>query len=76
MRISVILAHPDKDSFNHAIAAAAAGALKEKEHEIYFHDLYEEKFDPLLSLEEIPGDAGRVRLYCNGEVVGAYCHDL
>ena len=30
MKISVILAHPDKKSFNHAIAATAIETLKQK----------------------------------------------
>jgi len=50
MKISVILAHPNRKSFNHAIAEAV---LKQNGHEIYFHDLYEEKFNPLSPAEEI-----------------------
>lgn len=57
MKVSVILGHPDKSSFNHAIAGAAVDTLREKGHEVCFHDLYEEKFDPILPMEEIPGDA-------------------
>jgi len=56
MKISVILAHPDKESFNHAIAAAAVETLNRNRHEVYFHDLYKEKFDPILPTEEIPED--------------------
>ena len=56
MRISVILAHPNKKSFNHAIAESAVDALRQNGHEVYFHDLYEEDFDPILSSEEIPKD--------------------
>jgi NAD(P)H dehydrogenase (quinone) len=57
MKISVILAHPDKESFNHAIAAAAVETLNKNGHQVYFHDLYREKFAPLLPFEEIPKDA-------------------
>ena len=57
MRISVILAHPDKGSFNHAIAAAAVNTLSRNGHEICFHDLYEEEFDPMLPSGEIPKEA-------------------
>ncbi|MCK5708885.1 MAG: NAD(P)H-dependent oxidoreductase [Candidatus Aureabacteria bacterium] len=57
MRISVILAHPNKESFNHAIAATTIETLKQNGHEVYFHDLYEENFDPILPSEEIPKDA-------------------
>lgn len=56
MEISVILAHPKKGSFNHAIAETAVDQLKKNGHAVYFHDLYKEKFDPLLHEEEIPKD--------------------
>jgi putative NADPH-quinone reductase len=57
MLISVILAHPDPNSFNHAIAQTAMGATKANGHKIFFHDLYQEKFKPLLPAEEILKDA-------------------
>ncbi|ABQ24312.1 NAD(P)H-dependent oxidoreductase [Geotalea uraniireducens] len=57
MKISVILAHPDAESFNHGIAATAEAALKSNGHEVFFHDLYAEGFDPLLSAAEIPKGA-------------------
>jgi putative NADPH-quinone reductase len=53
MKILMILAHPNKKSFNHAIAATAVKALQKKGHKVYFHDLYAERFDPLLSQKEI-----------------------
>ncbi|MEJ2055687.1 MAG: NAD(P)H-dependent oxidoreductase [Calditrichaceae bacterium] len=56
MNISLILAHPDPSSFNHAIAASALNSLNENGHHVYFHDLYGEKFDPVLLTEEIPSD--------------------
>jgi putative NADPH-quinone reductase len=57
MKISVILAHPNHESFNHAIAATAVEKLKQNRHMIYFHDLYKENFDPILLSEEIFKDA-------------------
>lgn len=57
MKISVILAHPDTGSFNHAIAEIAIDKLKENEHKVVFHDLYEEQFDPVMPVEEILRDA-------------------
>ena len=57
MNISVILAHPDPQSFNHAIAKSAVGALKRNGHHVFFHDLYAERFDPLIPAEEIPKGA-------------------
>lgn len=68
MKISVILAHPDKGSFNHAIAAAAVGTLNQNGHDVYFHDLYDEKFDPILPAGEIPKDAplpAEIEEHCN-----------
>ena len=57
MKISVILAHPDDGSFNHAIARAALAQLETNRHKVLFHDLYKENFDPLLAHGEIPSDA-------------------
>ena len=57
MVISVILAHPDTNSYNHAIAKMAVEALKANGHKVFFHDLYQEKFDPLLHTAEIAEDA-------------------
>jgi NAD(P)H dehydrogenase (quinone) len=57
MKISVILAHPDKKSLNHAIAAAALETLNENGHLVCFHDLYQENFAPLLPFEEFPKQA-------------------
>ncbi len=56
MKISLILAHPRPGSFNHAIAATAARALRNAGHTVSVHDLYEEAFDPLLPSEEIARD--------------------
>ncbi|MHB8916717.1 MAG: NAD(P)H-dependent oxidoreductase [Desulfocucumaceae bacterium] len=57
MRVSVILAHPGRDSFNHAIARAVVSALGGNGHDVCFHDLYQEGFDPVLKYEEIPREA-------------------
>jgi putative NADPH-quinone reductase len=54
MRILVILGHPEPNSFNHAIAATVCTCLREDRHEVIFHDLYLESFDPILPKEEIP----------------------
>jgi len=57
MKVSVILADPDGDSFNHAIAATVVAALRRNGHEVRFHDLYSERFDPLLQGDEIRAGA-------------------
>jgi NAD(P)H dehydrogenase (quinone) len=57
MRISIILAHPNPKSFNSAIAQIAAKAVKTNGYQVFLHDLYSEKFDPLLASEETAKDA-------------------
>jgi NAD(P)H dehydrogenase (quinone) len=56
MKVMVVLAHPDKKSFNYAIAQTAVQALNDNGHEVTFHDLYREKFPPVIPTREIPRD--------------------
>ena len=73
MNISVILGHPKKESFCHAIAETVIDELKKNGHEIMFHDLYGEKFDPVLQQEEVSKDAELdpvIRRHC-GEIMKA-----
>lgn len=68
MQISLILAHPDPSSFNHAVAQTAVEAIRAKGHSVFFHDLYQERFDPLLPAEEIAKDAelpSAIRQHCD-----------
>lgn len=67
MKISLILAHPDPQSFNHAIAQTAVEAIKANGHKVFFHDLYKEKFDPLLPAVEIAEDIklpAKIKKHC------------
>ncbi|WP_300715581.1 NAD(P)H-dependent oxidoreductase [uncultured Bilophila sp.] len=57
MLISLIAAHPYKESFNAALAATVAAVLKGNGHTVRFHDLYQEGFDPILPGEELVSDA-------------------
>jgi NAD(P)H dehydrogenase (quinone) len=57
MKVSVILAHPHTGSFNHAIAATVVRALEKNGHTVIFHDLYKERFDPVLPYTEISRNA-------------------
>jgi NAD(P)H dehydrogenase (quinone) len=57
MKISVILGHPKRGSFNHAIAETAVQVLKTGGHVVAFHDLYQEAFDPVLPDVELPKGA-------------------
>lgn len=56
MRIVLIVGHPNKDSFNHAVAATAFETLRANGHEVTFHDLYAERFDPVLTFEEFTAE--------------------
>ena len=49
----VILCHPLKESFNHAIADAMCSTIAAAGHIVVFHDLYDEDFPPVLTPEEI-----------------------
>jgi len=69
MNILVILAHPDKKSFNHAIAATCLKELRKNGHDVIFHDLYEERFDPILPFNEFSRDAPlpmEIERHCKG----------
>lgn len=57
MKISVILAHPDPESFNRAIARTAVEQLESNGHSVLFHDLYAENFEALLPGQEIRPEA-------------------
>ncbi|MHC1701184.1 MAG: NAD(P)H-dependent oxidoreductase [Humidesulfovibrio sp.] len=57
VRVSVILGHPDPNSFNHAIAKTAVDTLLAKGIEVCFHDLQAEGFDPVLPAAEMARDA-------------------
>lgn len=70
MKILMILGHPDPDSLNHAIAHAIKNDLSALGHEVIFHDLYQEGFNPLLIAKEIPE---------NGKItsqIKTHCHEL
>ena len=57
MKISIILGHPRAGSFNHAIAETVKGILEENGHCVDFHDLYRERFDPVVPATEISADS-------------------
>ena len=70
MKILVILGHPQPGSFNHAIADTAVVALENNGHEVIYHDLQAEGFDPVLRGPEIARDGLMDR------VVMEHCHQL
>jgi NAD(P)H dehydrogenase (quinone) len=70
MKMSVILAHPDHNSFNHAIALTVIEQLEKRGHRVFFHDLYGENFDPLLAGKELPTDAAL------SQAIRAHCEEI
>ena len=68
--ISVILGHPNPGSFNHAIAGMVVDTLQKLGYHVWFHDLYAEGFDPLLTFAEIPKAASLP------DVVQQHCDEI
>ena len=55
MRVLVLHAHPDPESFSGALYRETLAALKQANHEVTAFDLYERGFDPVLSRAEWQG---------------------
>ena len=53
MNVLVVLGHPNKFSFNHALAKAAVEMLEQMGHTPVMHDLYAEGFNPILEQAEL-----------------------
>jgi NAD(P)H dehydrogenase (quinone) len=70
MNVLLILGHPDKKSFNHAIAQICISMLQKNGHKVLFHDLYDENFNPIMNKFEIPID-GQI-----DSMVKQHCDDL
>lgn len=70
MKISVILGHPYLKSFNHAIADVTLKTLQENGHEVFYHDLFAEKFDPVIMGQELVEDLS------GNELVEKHCQEI
>jgi NAD(P)H dehydrogenase (quinone) len=70
MKLLVILGHQRQGSFCQAIAQTAMDELRAAGHEIVYHDLYAERFDPILPDAEIPKNAEL------DPVVAQHCREL
>lgn len=57
MNILIVLAHPERKSFNGALADTASVALQERNHRVQIDDLYAESFDPVERAEWYPARA-------------------
>ncbi len=66
MNVLIILGHPNKKSFNHAIADTCRKQIKANGHAVFFHDLYAEKFNPIHHSESINSDTNSdIDLHCS-----------
>ena len=73
MNVLVIIGHQNQGSFCHAITDTAVRELEALGHQVIYHDLYGERFDPVLPQAEIPKDAPLepvIRKHCD-EVAAA-----
>jgi len=57
--ISIILAHPYAQSFNHGLARSLHGHLQSLGHQVHFHDLCAESFDPVMTCDELGTDLSK-----------------
>ncbi len=53
MRVLIVYAHPNSNSFNHAMLEHCSLGLQEAGHEVRVKDLYAENFDPVLRAEDL-----------------------
>lgn len=70
MKVSVILGHPYEESFNHAIANTVVSTLDSNGHDVWFHDLHKEGFNPLLQGKELATDQS------DDPLVQSYCSEI
>lgn len=57
MKALVIVSHPAQDSFNHALAGVVRENWTSAGCDVVYHDLYQERFQPVLTAEEHRGAA-------------------
>ena len=53
MRVLIVYAHPNPDSFNHAMLEKMSFGLQEEGHQVLIKDLYAESFDPVLRASDL-----------------------
>lgn len=75
MKILVVIGHQNTNqtSFCHAVTQTAVAQLEADGHEVILHDLYAERFDPVLTQEELTAESSSdptVRQHVD-ELVGA-----
>lgn len=67
MNVLIILAHPEPTSFNAALAAHGAAALRAAGHEVTVSDLVAQDFDPRAGRHDFTGAADAARFHYQSE---------
>ena len=65
--VLIVTAHPEPASFNHALTARAAAALRAAGHEVVLSDLHAEGFDPAAGRHDFTGAADPARFHYQSE---------
>ena len=55
MKVLIVTAHPQQDSFTQTLAQRFAEGVNASGHEVEIADLYGEGFDPVVSIQELEG---------------------
>ncbi len=53
MKVLIVTAHPNPESFNHAMLVSMVSGLESAGHEVKIKDLYAENFDPVLKAGDL-----------------------
>jgi len=70
VKVLEILCNPRPGSYNLSLAASAREKLLTLGHEVYFHDLYKEGFNPVMDASELS------RSFSLDELVQVHCKEL
>jgi putative NADPH-quinone reductase len=70
LRILIVVANPGRKSLCRALADVCAATLRSLGHSVSFHDLYAEKFEPVLPADELPRNSRP------GRVLARHCREL
>ncbi len=69
-QVTLVLAHPDDNSLNHAVGQSVKKGIEENGSIVHLHDLYKENFYPVLNNEDLN------RKFSVSEKVLAYQEDI
>jgi len=67
MKVLIVHAHPEPQSFNAALTSAAAAALRDTGHEVIVSDLYADHFDPVAGRHDFLQAANPERFHYQSE---------